>query len=154
MAAKKIFVASSSEAIPYAKAFTAACKNQKVISYVRWWEEFRAGRTLIEELERFKGTLQGAIIILTPDCEATIRRKKHFVPNLNVLFEFGYFFGALPRKNVAIVKYGDVFLPSDLDGYIPIYGGLDYDRKKKKKVAPPPSTRTKDEFFRWLENLE
>lgn len=153
MAAKKIFVASSSEAIPYAKAFTAKCSNRKLINYVRWWEEFRAGRTLIEELERFKGDLHGAILIMTPDCEATLRRRKHFIPNLNVLFEFGYFFGAFKRENVAIVKYGDVYLPSDLDGYIPIYGGSEYDRKRKKKIAPPPTTRTEEEFFRWVANL-
>ncbi len=91
---------------------------------------------------------------MTPDCEATVRRRKHLVPNLNVLFEFGYFFGFFQRENVAIVKYGDVYLPSDLDGYIPIYGGPDYDRKRKKKKAPPPSARTKEEFFRWIENLK
>jgi len=154
MAAKKIFIASSSEAIPYAKSFTAGCRNQKLISYVSWWEVFRAGRTLIEELERFKKELHGAILIMTPDCKATVRRKQKHIPNLNVLFEFGYFFGAFPRENVAIVKYGDVYLPSDLDGYIPIYGGPDYDRKRKIKKGPVPSARTKKEFFRWVGNLE
>jgi predicted nucleotide-binding protein len=151
MPAKKIFVASSSEAIPYAKAFMAKCQNQKRIKYYPWWDEFIAGRTLVDELNRLKGTLDGALIIMTPDSNTTLRGTRRKIPNLNVLFEFGYFFGVFKQDHVAIVKYGSVYLPSDLDGYIPIYGGTGYT--PGSKVAPPPVARTKAEFLRWLAKL-
>lgn len=152
MAQKHIFVASSAEAIPYAKAFTAKCRNKKRIRYIKWWEHFRPARTLLEELDRFKNELHGALIFVTPDCELKFRKSTKQSPNLNVLFEFGYFMGKFPKENVAVVKYADAYLPSDLDGYIPIHGGYDFP-KRKPKQAPPPSARTQSEFKRWLQNL-
>ncbi|MGD9874041.1 MAG: TIR domain-containing protein [Kiritimatiellia bacterium] len=153
MAQKHIFIASSAEAIPYAKSFVAKCRNKKRIRYIKWWEHFRPARTLLDELERFKAELHGALIFVTPDCELKFRRGKKYSPNLNVLFEFGYFMGRFPKENVAVVKYADTYMPSDLDGYIPIHGGDSY-KKRLQGQAPPPSARTISEFRRWMNNLK
>lgn len=128
----------------------AKCRNQRRIKYYPWWNEFVPGRTLVNELNRFKGSLDGAVIIMTPESSTTLRGTRRRIPNLNVLFEFGYFFGIFKHDHVAIVKYGGVYLPSDLDGYIPIYGGAVYSASG---VAPPPGGRTKTEFLRWVGKL-
>lgn len=153
MAQKHIFIASSAEAIPYAKAFVAKCRNNKRIRYIKWWEHFRPARTLLEELDRFKTELDGALVFVTPDCQLSFRKNTMYSPNLNVLFEFGYFMDIFPKENVAVVKYADAYLPSDLDGYIPIHGGDNF-KKRLQKQAPPPSARTISEFRRWMTNLK
>ena len=148
MSQRRIFVASSAEAIPHAKSFITNCTNQKKLTYVPWWDEFIPGRTLLEELGRFRN-LDGALIIMTPDCRATIRGRSEKIPNLNVLYEFGYFYGVFQRKHVAVVKYGTVYLPSDLDGYIPIFGHKNFSRKVTR-----PTKRTQNDFFRWIDDWE
>lgn len=146
---KKIFVVSSREAINHAKSFIRNCKDDEHIEYYPWWEHFRPGHTTIEELERFKRRLDGALVILTPDIKATIRSHRKLIPNLNVLFEYGFFLSRFNRKHVAVVKYGDVFLPSDLAGVIPISGSSEYTTRPKRITK-----RTKEEFFRWLEGFK
>lgn len=147
--AKKIFVVSSREAIPHANSFIRACKDDEHIEYYPWWKHFQPGHTTIEELERFKRKLDGALVILTPDIQATIRNERKSIPNLNVLFEYGFFLSKFNRKHVAVVKFGDVFVPSDLAGVIPISGSSEYT-SRPKRVA----TRTKQEFFRWVEGFK
>ncbi len=63
-----------------------------------------------------------ALLVLTPDTRAEIREKSVYLPNQNVLFEFGFFYSALGPTRVALVRFGNVHLPEDLGGYIYIYG--------------------------------
>lgn len=133
----------------HARSFMRNCKDDDHIEYCPWWEQFKPGGTLIEELVRFKRKLDGALVILTPDISASLERRKRSIPNLNVLFEFGFFLSQFGRRRVAVVKYGDVFLPSDLDGVIPIYGGA-YNPAKPIRATK----RTKDEFARWVDGFK
>jgi hypothetical protein len=149
MTRKRIFVVSSVEAMAHAKSFMRNCKDDDHIEYLPWWDQFQPGRTLIEELERFKRKLDGALIILTPDITASLEEGDRSIPNLNVLFEFGFFLSRFGRRRVAVVKYGEVFLPSDLDGVIPIYGGA-YNPARTVRAT----RRTKDEFARWVEGFK
>jgi len=66
-----------------------------------------------------------------------------------VLFEFGYFYAALGKENVALAKYGSVDLPSDLGGYIHLFGSRRFQRNAGVRVGK----RTKVEFDRWLDTL-
>ena len=90
--------------------------------------------------------MDAAILVFAPEARTTIRKKKTDVPNLNVLFEFGYFYGTLGRDRVAMIKYGDFYLPSDFGGYIHIFGSKFFERGAVVKVGK----RTEDEFTRWL----
>ena len=78
--------------------------------------------------------------------ETDVRGHKRAIPNLNVLFEFGFFYSALGKEKVAVVRYGDIYLPSDLDGYIHITGSKHFTRGRAVSVGK----LTKTEFDRWL----
>jgi len=104
------------------------------------------GRTLLEELWRIRKSIDRAVLILSPESTTVVRRKKHAIPNLNVLFEFGFFYSALGKDRVAVVRYGVLYLPSDLDGYIHITGSKHFTRGHGVVVGK----RTKEDFDRWL----
>lgn len=87
------------------------------------------GQTIIEALESEIGKKstynQFGIVLLTPDDEGysiqdgeTSKRKR---ARQNAVLEMGMLISALGRKNVAILKKGDIEVPSDADGilYIP-----------------------------------
>lgn len=71
------------------------------------------------------------------------------IPNQNVLFEFGFFYGALGSQKVGVIKYGDYYLPSDLGGYIHIAGSK---FSQPGKVAPI-GKKTKADFAKWIAQL-
>lgn len=143
-----LFIGSSSSAKSQAKAivkqFTSA-----TVEFIPWWEAFTPGRTLLEELDDIKGRVQGALLLFSPEAETEIRKQKKMVPNLNVLFEFGYFYGHFGKKGVAMIKYGDFFLPSDFGGYIWISGSKFFKRNAIVKVGK----RTESDFKKWIQLL-
>jgi predicted nucleotide-binding protein len=143
-----IFIGSSSSARSQANAvinkFTSA-----TLQFLPWWDAFRAGGTLLERLDLIKDQVNGALFLFTPDFDATIRGLAQQVPNLNVLFEFGYFYGYLGRDKVAIMKYGDYYLPSDFGGYIHIFGS----KFVKRNALAAVGKRTIKEFGQWVQNV-
>lgn len=120
-------------------------------------EKASGGLTLAEKLEKYSEDVRYAFVILTPEdvgCEKTKVEKlkseleapflkrpilvsagyieglfKRFRPRArqNVIFEMGYFWGLLKRKNVCCLLKGDVEKPSDIEGivYIPFKGSID-----------------------------
>lgn len=143
----KLFVASSTAAKTQAKEFIKGCSKEN-IEYIPWWDRFAAGRTLLEELDRVSNEVHGAVVILTPEGVATNSKGNQIVvPNLNVLFEFGYFYSKFGKNNVLVAKYGKVNLPSDLGGYIHAFGS-DYF---KSNMKVPVSKRTLKEFNKWYD---
>ncbi len=85
-------------------------------------EQPNQGKTLIEKFEA-SSDVSFAVVLLTPDdtCETPSGefRKR---ARQNVVFELGYFFGALRRRRVAALYTHGVELPSDVSGlaYIPL----------------------------------
>jgi len=143
----KLFVASSKEARTQAKEFIKGCSKDN-LEYIPWWDKFVAGRTLLEELDNISKDVHGAVIILTPEGVATNNKGTQIViPNLNVLFEFGYFYSKFGKNNVLVAKYGKVNLPTDLGGYIHAFGS-DYFKPNAKV---PVSKRTLKEFDKWYD---
>jgi predicted nucleotide-binding protein len=88
-------------------------------------------------------------LVFSPESTTRIRKKAHNVPNLHVLFEFGYFYGHFGKKMVAMLKYGDFYLRSDLGGYVHIFGSKFFKRGAAVKVG----RRTTSEFNRWIAQL-
>jgi predicted nucleotide-binding protein len=144
----KIFLGSSTDAKSQSKAFINATTRWGV-KFVPWWTAFKPGRTLIDELKRIKSEVDAAILLVSPDIKAKIRGKYHQIPNLNVLLEFGYFYSAFGKKKVAIVKYGSVYMPSDLGGYIHVTGSGGFTRNG----VVAPGKRMKEEFERWVKGM-
>ncbi len=88
-------------------------------------------------------------MLFSPESMTTIRKKKYDIPNLNVLFEFGYFYGHFGKQKVAMLKYGDFYLPSDFGGYVHIFGSSTFRRGAVAQVGK----RTAGEFERWVAQL-
>jgi CheY-like chemotaxis protein len=87
------------------------------------------GKAIIEKLEHYSN-VTFAVVLLTPDDfggKKTPRPKSRPRARQNVIFELGYFFGALGRSRVAVLHKGgaDLELPSDYLGvqYLPMDGG-------------------------------
>ena len=144
----KLFIGSSSAAKSQAKKLVAELSSATV-EFVPWWEAITPGQLLLDELELIWDSVDGAVLLFSPESESEIRGVKKNIPNLNVVFEFGYFFGAFERNKVAMIKYGDFYLPSDFGGYQWIHGSKGFKRGAVQQV----SQRTRNEFNRWIANL-
>jgi predicted nucleotide-binding protein len=143
-----LFIGSSGAAKSQAKALIKELSSA-TLDFVPWWDAFTPGKTLLEELDGIRGRVDGALLLFSPESTTTIKKQKKLVPNLNVLFEFGYFYGHFGKQKVAMIKYGDFFLPSDFGGYIWITGS----RSFKRGVAVKVGKRTRTDFARWIRQL-
>jgi predicted nucleotide-binding protein len=126
------------------KAFTGP-----TLTFLPWWDAFTAGKTLLEDLDGIRKKVDAAILVFSPESTTTIRKKKNDIPNLNVLFEFGFFYGTLGRGKVAMIKYGEFYLPTDFGGYVHIFGSKFFKRGAVAAVGK----RTTAEFTRWIEGF-
>jgi len=88
------------------------------------------GKSIIEKFEAYSDSVDGAIILLTPDdvwakdgTSEEIRRARQ-----NVIFELGYFYAKFRRESgrVLLLYKGQLDLPSDISGiiYIDITDGV------------------------------
>lgn len=148
MAVTKLFIGSSSAAKSQAKKFVEAFQGP-TLKFFPWWENITPGQLLLEELDAIYKKVDGAVLIFSPESIATIRNNQKEIPNLNVLFEFGYFLGAFYRNNIAMVRYGQFYLPSDFGGYQWIHGSKGFRRGGVQAI----SQRTRKEFGCWLERF-
>lgn len=85
-------------------------------------EQPDAGRTIIEKFEAHSATAAFAVVILTPDDRGgPIDGAVNPRARQNVVFEMGYFFGAIGRARVCVLYDPSVELPSDVHGllYVP-----------------------------------
>jgi len=143
-----IFIGSSSAAKSQARAVIRKFAGP-ALRFLPWWDAFTPGRTLLEDLDHIRAKVDGALLLFSPESTARIRNRKHNLPNLNVLFEFAYFYGHFGRKKVAMLKYGEFYLPGDLGGYIHISGSRSFRRGASIQVGK----RTSREFERWVSQL-
>jgi len=81
------------------------------------------GRTIIAKLREEADDVGFAVVLLTPDDHGGIAGKETSLrARQNVVFELGFFIGALGPDRVAAMTRGEVEKPSDFDGvvYIPL----------------------------------
>lgn len=143
-----IFIASSVGAKSQANALVTEFTSE-TLDFIPWWNAFTPGKTLLSELDSIKKQINGALILLSPEAPATIRGNSTAIPSQNVLFEFGFFYGALGPQKVGVIKYGDYYIPSDLGGYIHISGSKFSQPGKIAQVGK----KTKDDFKKWIAQL-
>jgi hypothetical protein len=143
----RIFVASSSLAIPQARKFIEACGG-KGIKFVPWWDHFKPGHTTYEQLLSVVKKVDRAVVLLTPEHKTKTGKTSQMLPNVNVLLEFGLFLGRLGKRGVVVIKFGKVFIPSDIHGLNYIDGGK--FRRSGKEVGDV----AKAKFKRWIGRLK
>lgn len=98
-------------------------------------EQASKGQTIIEKFEEHSN-VSYAIVLMTPDDVGNLKSNKGKLnqrARQNVIFELGYFFGKLGRKNVCALLKGNVERPSDYDGII--YIGVDSEGGWKMLIA-------------------
>lgn len=143
-----LFIGSSTAAKSQAKTLVKILSSD-TLEFLPWWDAFTPGKILLDELDAIRDNVHGALLVFSPEAKTLIRKEKKFVPNLNVLFEFGYFYGHFGKKKVAVIKYGEFFLPSDFGGYIWITGSKFFKRSAVAQVGE----RTKTDFKKWIQQL-
>lgn len=106
-------------------------------------EQANLGRTIIEKLEAHASVSSHALVLLTPDDKLcapgenndTVRRSRQ-----NVIFELGYFFGALGRLSgkVLLLTQGPIDLPTDISGiiYIDVSAGIEAAGEQIRRELP------------------
>jgi len=92
-------------------------------------EQPNSGQTVIEKFEQHAATAAFAVVLLTGDDEGSARGGvgTRVRARQNVIFELGYFVGALGRSRVAALYEEEVELPSDVNGML--YTSLAQDWK-------------------------
>ncbi|WP_332641158.1 nucleotide-binding protein [Brevundimonas sp.] len=115
--AKKVFLVHGRN--DGAKHEVARFVEKLGIEVVILHERPNKGRTLVTKFEEESAEVAFAIVLMTADDEggllggvATARARQ------NVVFEFGFFIGALGAPNVAALVDPSVEQPSDLDGLV------------------------------------
>jgi hypothetical protein len=110
-----IFVASSTEALPVARAVKQNFDREADVDI---WSEniFKANRSYLDTLLNRASYYDFGIAVFTPDDEAVIRERPVRVTRDNVIFEFGLFLGRIgPNRTFLIVQEG-VEMFSDWNG--------------------------------------
>lgn len=114
----KVFVGSSKEGLPYARAIQADLDAKLEVTV---WDQgvFDLSTYSIEALITEAKRSDFAILVFSPDDTVVVRAQQSVAVRDNVLFELGLFFGVLGRKRVFVVYPADVpdfRIPTDLLG--------------------------------------
>lgn len=117
-----LFLGSSREAIPIVREIQNALQHDDFI--VTPWTTpgfFAASRYPLEDLDKVRAA-DFAALVLSPDDLVFSRKAISEAPRDNVVFELGFFMGALNRERTFIVVPRDqeIKIPSDLLGLTPL----------------------------------
>src|SRR5207248_419877 len=89
------------------------------------------GRTVIEKFEAVADTCDTAVVVWSPDDfgglqSSGLKKLSQSRARQNVVFELGYFYGAIRRRSgsVVVLEFGDTELPSDIAGVVRIDGTM------------------------------
>lgn len=100
-------------------------------------EQPSSGQTIIEKFESYAKDVNFAVILLTADDK--IDGGDGFRARQNVIFEMGYFMGALGRDHVMCLLQEQVEKPGDIDGVIytliDMSGGWKFSMVKELKAC-------------------
>ena len=114
----RVFVISSSEALPIARALQTAFAHDPFVTIV--WSDgvFKVSSYTLQSLEDELDQADFAIAIASPDDETNVRGATWPTPRDNVVFELGFFIGRLGRQRAILMEFRDTKtkLPSDLAG--------------------------------------
>jgi len=147
---RKIFVGSSSEAVKVAELVGKVIK-QAGMEPVVWNTIFPAGEILLENIEQLPSSVDGAVLVATPDVVCERRGEPFSAPVANVIFEYGYLAARLTRERVSICRFEGAELPSDLEGMTVVSAG---NYEKDENGDPLPLTEDATRKLRsWLERL-
>ena len=99
------------------------------------FEQTSSSRTIIEKFEKYAAEVCFAVVAYTPCDQGSKMGESNQLPRArqNVVFEHGYFIGALGRENVIALVKGDLEQPNDISGVV--YEKFDESGAWKLKLA-------------------
>ena len=112
---RRVFVGSSTNGLDRAQAICNILTDVQT-EPILWTQEFPPGYVTLEGLEKVLSDCSAAVFVATPDDDTTIDGRPVKVPRANVMLEFGILAGRLGRHNIAICRYANTEMPSDLKG--------------------------------------
>jgi hypothetical protein len=113
---RKIFIGSSTEGFDKAEEIGSVLESFGGVEAKLWNKAFEPGVLTYDALEDVLGSCCAAVFVATPDLQVLSRTGTPELPRSNVLFEFGLMAGRLGLHNIALCRYSDVELPSDVKG--------------------------------------
>lgn len=121
---KEVFIGSSSEGLKQA-AHIAEILSRVPGLHVKLWDHvFLPGMLTFEVIEQVSKACAGAVILATPDDSCVINQAQTRSPRTNIMIEMGYLCALIGRKRVALCKYDETSLATDLAGFTHIKMGL------------------------------
>ncbi len=134
-----LFVGCSTEAMEIVREIQTALNHDPII--VKPWTDgiFDAGSFPLESLERELNKVDFAVLVLSPDDIVISRDSESDAPRDNIVFELGFFMGALSRsRTFLLVPRGvDFKLPTDLMGITPLAYRPELEPDTAAAVAGP-----------------
>src|SRR5260370_10574256 len=114
---REVFIASAKESLPIAKSIAEFLSSMEDIRGVLWVDIFDPGLLTMQAIELMLSRCCGAVFVASPDDESKIQDVSVRVPRTNVMLELGLVSSVLGRRNVAMCKFDDVVLPTDMTGF-------------------------------------
>lgn len=141
---RQVFLGGASGAIEKAKEVAKVLRSADC-EPLPWWDPaaFHVGFSLLHNIQSIPDRISGAVFLATPDDSVVGQNLK--IPRTNVMLELGHFMGVPGPSNVAICRYGESNLPSDLNGVTYI----DMGPCDRREIARDSKIKIKD----WAENL-
>jgi hypothetical protein len=144
----RIFIGRSSEALNEAALVENVIEDIGMTAVVWNRDVFVLGKTLLETIESLPFDYHSAVVLVTPDVPCSRKGETFSAPVANVVFEYGYLAARLTRERVAICKFGEVDLPSDLEG-MKLLAVKDYKQEKQSTLPKEAS----EELSSWLKQM-
>jgi Predicted nucleotide-binding protein containing TIR-like domain len=141
----RVFIGSSSEALPIANALQINLDHD---AYATVWNQnvFKPGNTALESLINRVDKTDFALFVFAEDDVLRMRGNEYSVPRDNVVFETGLFLGKLGRKKCLIVatKVKDFHLPSDFLGVKVLSFDPEWPDENWRAALGPASTEIRE----------
>jgi hypothetical protein len=148
---KYIFVASSTEAKAHAEKLCDVLRTPK-IEPLMWEQFFKPGYVPLEAIKSVTKKCSGAIVVASPDDRGVIRDREVALPRANVMLELGLLSAAFGRGSIALCRFDDVELPTDLQGFT--YVALGKFKHCESKGEVLLENRTMDVLGEWAASLQ
>ncbi|MFK4539846.1 CRP/FNR family cyclic AMP-dependent transcriptional regulator [Bradyrhizobium ottawaense] len=149
----RVFVISSAEALPVARAIQSAFAHDPFATVV--WADgvFRVTNYTLESLENELDRSDFAVAIAHPDDRTEVRDEDWPTPRDNVVFELGFFMGRLGRSRAILMepRATRVKLPSDLAGVTTI--SYRFDPKEPAPSMAPACNELREHIMRLGRNV-